>query len=63
VYGHTGGIPGYRSDVFTDLTGTRSAAVIVTEQQGLGVQALAEAHQALVAKAACTMYGRIAPTR
>jgi D-alanyl-D-alanine carboxypeptidase len=63
VYGHAGGIPGYRSDVFTDLTGTRSAVVIVTEQQGLGVQALAEAHQALVDKVACTMYGRTVPTR
>ncbi|HWO64754.1 MAG TPA: serine hydrolase domain-containing protein, partial [Umezawaea sp.] len=61
VYGHTGGIPGYRSDVFTDATGTRSAVVVVTEQQGLGVPALAEAHQALVAEAACRMNGRTPP--
>ncbi|WBQ04036.1 serine hydrolase domain-containing protein [Kribbella sp. CA-293567] len=63
VYGHTGGIPGYRSDIFTDRTGTRSAAVIVTEQQGLGVPAHAAAHHALVEQAACAMYGRPVPTR
>jgi D-alanyl-D-alanine carboxypeptidase len=61
VYGHTGGIPGYRSDVFTDATGTRSAVVVVTEQQGLGAPALAEAHQALVAEAACRMTGQTPP--
>lgn len=61
VYGHSGGIPGYRSDMFTDVTGTRSAVVVVTEQQELGVRALAEAHHALLAEAACGMLGRDVP--
>jgi D-alanyl-D-alanine carboxypeptidase len=58
VYGHTGGIPGYRSDLFTDSTGSRSAEVFVTEQQGLAAPALAAAHQALVLGAVCAMYGK-----
>jgi D-alanyl-D-alanine carboxypeptidase len=58
VYGHTGGIPGYRSDLFTDSTGTRSVEVFVTEQQGLAAPDLAAAHQALVTGAVCAMYGK-----
>jgi D-alanyl-D-alanine carboxypeptidase len=61
VYGHTGGIPGYRSDIFTDTTGTRSAFVVVTKQLGLATPELATAHQSLVAAAACTMYGKPVP--
>ncbi|MEA5365365.1 serine hydrolase domain-containing protein [Amycolatopsis sp., V23-08] len=61
VYGHTGGIPGYRSDLFTDSTGSRSVEVFVTEQQGLAEPDLAAAHQALVTGAVCAMYGKTSP--
>jgi D-alanyl-D-alanine carboxypeptidase len=58
VYGHTGGIPGYRSDLFTDSTGSRSVEVFVLEQQGLAEPALGAAQQALVSGAVCAMYGK-----
>jgi D-alanyl-D-alanine carboxypeptidase len=58
VYGHTGGIPGYRSDLFTDSTGSRSAEVFVLEQQGLAEPGLGAAQQALVTGAVCAMYGK-----
>jgi D-alanyl-D-alanine carboxypeptidase len=61
VYGHTGGIPGYRSDLFADRTGTRTVEVFVTEQQGLIEPGLGAAQQALVTGAVCAMYGKIIP--
>lgn len=58
VYGHTGGIPGYRTDAFADRTGNRSVMVFTTEQQGLAEPHLAAAHQELVTAAICAMYGK-----
>ncbi|WP_326955407.1 MULTISPECIES: hypothetical protein [unclassified Amycolatopsis] len=56
-----GGIPGYRSDLFADRTGTRTAEVFVTEQQGLLEPDLGAAQQALVTGAVCAMYGKASP--
>jgi D-alanyl-D-alanine carboxypeptidase len=61
VYGHTGGIPGYRTDAFTDRTGNRSAMVFTTEQQGLAEPQLATAHQAVVTGAICAMNNKPTP--
>ncbi len=61
VFGHTGGIPGYRSDLFADRTGTRTVEVFVTEQQGLLEPDLGAAHQALVTGAVCAMYEKASP--
>ena len=58
VWGHDGALPGYRADTYTDLTGTRSMAVVSTTNFGLVAQPDASAaHDRLVDAAACAMYG------
>lgn len=55
VWGHEGGIPGYKSFALTNRAGTRSGVVIVPTELD---QAIGAAFEAAVATAACQMYDR-----
>jgi D-alanyl-D-alanine carboxypeptidase len=61
VWGHTGGIPGYASQNYTDASGRRSVTVISTSQFGTKFQAVADAELKVVDAAVCTMLGAPIP--
>ncbi|MFD7710427.1 serine hydrolase domain-containing protein [Streptomyces sp. NPDC059786] len=58
VWGHTGGLPGYSSEIYTDASGTRSVAVFTSTNFGIKEKAAATANKALVDAATCTMLGK-----
>lgn len=57
VWGHTGGLPGYSSEIYTDATGTRSVAVFTLTNFGIKEKKAATANKALVDAAICQMLG------
>ncbi|MEU5901818.1 serine hydrolase domain-containing protein [Streptomyces venezuelae] len=62
VWGHTGGLPGYSSEIYTDATGTRSVAVFSSTNFGIKDKAAATANKALVEAATCQMLGKPQPS-
>ncbi|WP_436533984.1 serine hydrolase domain-containing protein [Actinoplanes sp. HUAS TT8] len=58
VWGHTGGIPGYASQNYTDATGRRTVTVVTISQFGTKFPEVQAADQKLVDAAVCTMLGR-----
>ncbi|WP_199813262.1 serine hydrolase domain-containing protein [Streptomyces aureocirculatus] len=60
VWGHTGGLPGYSSEIYTDAKGRRSVAVLTSTNFGIKEKAAAAANKALVNEAACLMLGATA---
>ncbi|MYR30653.1 MULTISPECIES: serine hydrolase domain-containing protein [unclassified Streptomyces] len=62
VWGHTGGLPGYSSEIYTDATGTRSVAVFSNTNFGIKDKAAATANKALVEAATCQMLGKAQPS-
>ncbi|MFJ3193124.1 serine hydrolase domain-containing protein [Streptomyces griseoviridis] len=61
VWGHTGGLPGYSSEIYTDATGTRSVAVFTSTNFGIKEEKAATANKALVEAATCQMLGKPQP--
>jgi D-alanyl-D-alanine carboxypeptidase len=61
VWGHTGGIPGYSSQNYTDNTGRRTVSVVSTTQFGLRDPQLGTADQNVVDAAICVMLGKPIP--
>src|SRR4030095_1750248 len=55
VWGHEGGIPGYKSIALNDRAGSRSAVILVPTELD---QAIGAAFYAAAATAACQMFGR-----
>ncbi|MFD8839437.1 serine hydrolase domain-containing protein [Streptomyces griseofuscus] len=62
VWGHTGGLPGYSSEMYTDATGTRSVAVFTITNFGIKEKKAATANKALVDAATCQMLGKPQPS-
>lgn len=61
VWGHTGGQPGYSSEIYTDTNGRRSAAVLTTTNFGIQEPKAASANKALVDAAICAMLDKPHP--
>lgn len=61
VWGHTGGIPGYSSQNYTDSVGRRTVSVVSTTQFGLRDPKLRAADQKVVDAAICVMLGKPVP--
>ncbi|MFJ2347006.1 serine hydrolase domain-containing protein [Streptomyces antimycoticus] len=61
VWGHTGGIPGYASQNYTDSTGHRTVAILTTTVFGLSEQKAAATYRPLVDAAVCRMLGEPLP--
>lgn len=62
VWGHDGALPGYRSDNYTDQTGTRTMSVLTTTHFGLVLDpAMAAAQEEVLTAAACAMLGQPVP--
>jgi D-alanyl-D-alanine carboxypeptidase len=62
VWGHTGGLPGYSSEIYTDAAGKRSVAVLTSTNFGIKDKPAATANKALVDAAACQMLGEPHPS-
>ncbi|MEV7203056.1 serine hydrolase domain-containing protein [Streptomyces griseoluteus] len=62
VWGHTGGLPGYSSEIYTDATGTRSVAVLTLTNFGIKEKKAATTNKALVEAATCHMLGKAQPS-
>jgi D-alanyl-D-alanine carboxypeptidase len=62
VWGHTGGLPGYSSEFYTDASGRRSVAVLTSTNFGIKEKAAAVANKALVDEATCQMLGKPQPS-
>ncbi|WP_199807404.1 serine hydrolase domain-containing protein [Streptomyces sp. NRRL F-5650] len=62
VWGHTGGLPGYSSEIYTDATGTRSVAVLTSTNFGIKEKKAAATNKALVDAATCQMLGKPQPS-
>ncbi|MGW5370668.1 serine hydrolase domain-containing protein [Streptomyces sp. NPDC004009] len=62
VWGHTGGLPGYSSEIYTDATGTRSVAVFTITNFGIKEKKAATTNKALVEAATCQMLGKPQPS-
>lgn len=62
VWGHTGGLPGYSSEIYTDATGTRSVAVFTSTNFGIKEKKAAATNKALVDAATCHMLGKPQPS-
>ncbi|GHC18202.1 D-alanyl-D-alanine carboxypeptidase [Streptomyces anthocyanicus] len=62
VWGHTGGLPGYSSEIYTDATGTRSVAVFTSTNFGIKEKKAATTNKALVDAATCQMLGKPQPS-
>lgn len=62
VWGHTGGIPGYASENYTNADGTASVTVVTTTLFGLHAPTLGAADQKVVNAAVCTMLHKPIPT-
>ncbi|EXU62386.1 beta-lactamase [Streptomyces sp. PRh5] len=61
VWGHTGGIPGYASQNYTDSTGHRTVAILTSTVFGLSERKVAATYRPLVDAAVCRMLGKTAP--
>lgn len=61
VWGHSGQVPGYSSEDYTDATGRRTVSVFTSTIFGLASPKPAAANQALVNAAVCTMLGKPIP--
>lgn len=57
VWGHTGGLPGYSSEIYADAGGRRSVAVLTSTNFGIKEERAATANKALVEAATCQMLG------
>ncbi|MFF9606164.1 serine hydrolase domain-containing protein [Streptomyces sp. NPDC014684] len=62
VWGHTGGLPGYSSEIYTDATGTRSVTVFTMTNFGIKEKKAATTNKALVEAATCQMLGKPQPS-
>ncbi|MFE2190498.1 serine hydrolase domain-containing protein [Streptomyces olivaceus] len=62
VWGHTGGLPGYSSEVYTDASGRRSVAVLTSTNFGIKEKKAATANKTLVEAATCQMLGEPQPS-
>ena len=62
VWGHTGGMPGYASENYTNANGTRSVTVVTTTLFALHAPALGAADQKVVDAAVCAMLDKPLPT-
>ncbi|MGW3189010.1 serine hydrolase domain-containing protein [Streptomyces ardesiacus] len=62
VWGHTGGLPGYSSEIYTDATGTRSVAVFTSTNFGIKAEKAATTNKVLVEAATCQMLGKPQPS-
>ncbi|MGV9357961.1 serine hydrolase domain-containing protein [Streptomyces misionensis] len=62
VWGHTGGLPGYSSEIYTDATGTRSVAVFTITNFGIKEKKAATTNKTLVDAATCHMLGKPRPS-
>ncbi|MFH8487648.1 serine hydrolase domain-containing protein [Streptomyces longisporoflavus] len=58
VWGHTGGLPGYSSEIYTDVRGHRSVAVLTSTNFGIKEKRAATANKALVDAGICQMLGK-----
>lgn len=63
VWGHTGGLPGYSSEVYTDARGRRSVAVLTSTNFGIKEESAATANKALVEAGICHMLGKAQPSK
>jgi D-alanyl-D-alanine carboxypeptidase len=61
VWGHTGGHPGYSSEIYTDEGGSRSVAVLTTTNFNVKEPEAAAANGALVDAAVCAVLGEPLP--
>jgi D-alanyl-D-alanine carboxypeptidase len=61
VWGHTGGLPGYSSEIYTDDQGERSVAVLTSTNFGVKEAEAATANRAVVDAAVCAMLGEPLP--
>ncbi|WP_346093950.1 serine hydrolase domain-containing protein [Streptomyces olivaceiscleroticus] len=61
VWGHTGGLPGYSSEIYTDASGRRSVAVLTSTNFGIKEEKAATTNKALVEAATCQMFGKSQP--
>ncbi|WP_243726051.1 serine hydrolase domain-containing protein [Actinomadura rubrisoli] len=64
VWGHDGGVPGYLTTNLTDLTGSRTATVLISTEFWAEFEAdpkIAEAAHALQTAVTCTMFGKPVP--
>ncbi|MEV7197594.1 serine hydrolase domain-containing protein [Streptomyces sp. NPDC093510] len=61
VWGHTGGLPGYSSEVYTDASGHRSVAVLTSTNFGIKEERAVTANKTLVEAAICQMLGKSQP--
>ncbi|MGW5868972.1 serine hydrolase domain-containing protein [Streptomyces sp. NPDC055239] len=62
VWGHTGGLPGYSSEIYTDASGRRSVAVLTSTNFGIKEKKAATANKTLVEAATCQMLGEPQPS-
>lgn len=62
VWGHTGGLPGYSSEIYTDVSGRRSVAVLTSTNFGIKDEKAAIANKTLVDAATCQMLGEPQPS-
>ncbi len=62
VWGHTGGLPGYSSEIYTDAGGRRSVAVLTSTNFGIKEEKAATANKTLVEAATCQMLGEPQPS-
>jgi D-alanyl-D-alanine carboxypeptidase len=63
VWGHTGGIPGFASQNYTDAAGRRTVTVVTISQFGTKFPEVQEADQRVVDAAVCAMLGKPALIR
>jgi len=61
VWGHTGGIPGFASQNYTDASGRRTVTVVTLSQFGTKFAEVQAADQKVVDAAVCAMLGKPAP--
>ena len=63
VWGHSGQVPGYSSEAYTDAAGRRTVSVLTASIFGLAGPEAGPANQALVNAAVCTMLGKPIPAQ
>jgi D-alanyl-D-alanine carboxypeptidase len=61
VWGHTGGVPGFGSQNYTDAAGRRTVTVVTVSQFGTKFPEVQAADQKVVDAAVCAMLGKPAP--
>ncbi|WP_026421889.1 serine hydrolase domain-containing protein [Actinokineospora inagensis] len=62
VWGHTGSVPGYSTQAYTDPTGRRTVTIFASTVFGLANPKAQAATQSLVDTAVCTMLNKPTPT-